>query len=281
LDVVRSSSARAWLGEAEAFLREREAESSLPLGLAMAARDSADGGAATIGWTAREAGGIAGCAFLPSSGVLLVSHATEEEAADAIARAVAGCGDAGVKGAVVPEPIAERVARAYCECGGASWRRHWTLILHRLGEVIHPAAVAGRSRPATRADVEVVAPWLEAFGRDTGALVRPADPRAQAERVIGEGRAFLHEDAGTPVALAGWSRPTGRTCSINMVYTPTESRRRGYARALTAHLARELAARGTEEILLFTNEAEPGPNALYRSLGFAPIARFVEVAFEA
>ncbi len=279
MEVSRASSAGAWLADTEAFLREREAESSLPLGLAMAARDSAGGGAATTGWTARDAGRVVGCALLPTSSVLVLSRATDE-ATDALAQAVADAADAHITGAVGPERSAERFAVRFARGRGASWRRHWTLILHELGELAQPAAIAGRSRRATPEDAEVVARWLEAFSRDTGALVQPHDPRALAERVIEAGRAYLHEHAGAPVALAGWSRPTGRTCTINMVYTPTEFRRRGYARALTTHVARELTARGTQHILLFTNEAEPGPNALYRSLGFAPFARFLEVVFE-
>ncbi len=279
MEVLRASSAGAWLAEAEAFLREREAESNLPLGLAMAARDSADGGAATTGWVVREGKGVAGCALLPTSAVLVLSRATEE-ATVALAGAAAGAADAHITGAVMPEGVAERFAAEFARRRGVTWRAHWTLILHRLGELVAPAAAHGRTRVATLDDAETIAAWIVAFGRDTGVLVRPTDPRAQAERSINSGRLYVHEDCGAPVALAGWSRPTGRTCSINLVYTPPEARRRGYGRTITAFVAREIASRGTADILLFTNEAEPGPNALYRSLGFAPMARFLEVVFE-
>ncbi len=268
-----------WLAEAEAFLREREAESSLPLGLAMAARDTAEARAATTGWTVRDESGVAGCAFLPTSAVLVLSHATAD-AIDSLASAAAESADVSITGAVGPEHAAERFAAEFARRRGVAWRRHWALILHRLGELVPPPATAGRTRPATLDDAATIAEWIVAFHRDTGSLVRPMDPRAQAERSINSGRLYVHEQRGVPLSLAGWSRPTGRTCSINLVYTPIESRRRGYARAITALVARELAARGTRDILLFTNEAEPGPNALYRSLGFAPLARFLEVVFE-
>ncbi len=140
-----------WLAEAEAFLREREAESSLPLGLAMAARESADGGAATTGWTVRDGHGVAGCALLPTSAVLVLSHATDE-ATDALAEAAGGAGDARITGAVGPEGVAERFAAEFARRRGVTWRRHRTLILHRLGNLAPLPPTAGRTRPATLDD---------------------------------------------------------------------------------------------------------------------------------
>jgi predicted GNAT family acetyltransferase len=57
---------------------------------------------------------------------------------------------------------------------------------------------------------------------------------------------------------------------IGPVFTPPESRRHGYAGAVTAAIsraARELVG----EVLLFTDLSNPTSNAIYQRIGYRPV----------
>ena len=58
---------------------------------------------------------------------------------------------------------------------------------------------------------------------------------------------------------------------IAPVYTPPEHRRHGYAAAVTAAASADALARDAERVVLYTDLADPPPNAIYQRIGFRPI----------
>ena len=81
------------------------------------------------------------------------------------------------------------------------------------------------------------------------------------------------------VSMASSNRPTPNGTSINLVYTPPERRGRGYASACVAALSGRQLDAGKRFCTLFTDRANPTSNAIYRRIGFRPIADFAEVRF--
>ena len=68
---------------------------------------------------------------------------------------------------------------------------------------------------------------------------------------------------------------------IGPVYTPPERRGRGYASAATAALSQRLLDAGAEEVLLYTDLANPVSNSIYQRIGYRPVEDRVVLAFSA
>jgi predicted GNAT family acetyltransferase len=71
--------------------------------------------------------------------------------------------------------------------------------------------------------------------------------------------------AGASPRLAGMVR-------ISTVYTPPEHRGRGYAAAVTAEAGRSAREDGAQEVLLFTDLANPTSNGVYLRIGYRPVS---------
>jgi predicted GNAT family acetyltransferase len=86
-------------------------------------------------------------------------------------------------------------------------------------------------------------------------------------------------DAGEPVALAARTATAAGVARIAPVYTPSEHRRRGYGAAITAACTADALARDAEHVVLFADVENPTTNAIYRQIGFRPIADSCTVHF--
>jgi predicted GNAT family acetyltransferase len=128
-------------------------------------------------------------------------------------------------------------------------------------------------------DRDLLLAWHEAFSREVGefasGLADAVDDR------ICYGGLMLWEVDDRPVALAGRSRRVAGMVRVAPVYTPTGLRRRGYAAAVTAAVSHAARDRGANEIVLFTDLANPTSNALYQRLGYRPVGDSVVLSFDA
>ncbi|MEV0593769.1 GNAT family N-acetyltransferase [Nonomuraea cavernae] len=148
--------------------------------------------------------------------------------------------------------------------------------LYRL-ETLTPPDVPGRGRPATAADFPLLVSWMQAFEAEVR-LTGAADMVARVQRRMAAGELFLWDD-GAPVALAAVSPQAGGVCRIGSVYTPRSSRRRGYGAAVTAFVSRTALDERCDEVVLFTDLANPTSNAIYQSIGYRPVADYAQVTF--
>lgn len=187
-------------------------------------------------------------------------------------------------GTVAPEALAPLAAalplteinadRATAEALAATWPGHRVdqeQRLYRLETLVPPSPTpSGRPRTATAADRELLVRWYLAFADQVGQSGK------NAERMVDErtasGRLTLWEDGGVPVSMAGASPRIAGTVRIGPVYTPAEHRGRGYAAAVTAQVARAAREAGAQEVLLFTDLANPTSNGVYRRIGFRTLS---------
>jgi GNAT superfamily N-acetyltransferase len=176
----------------------------------------------------------------------------------------------GVRGET---PAAEAFADAWTG-GAGNWRTAEGMRLFRLGELtpVRPAPV-GRARLAVTADVPLVARWMIAFDVDVHESVTRDYTEVAAQR-IAEERLLLWEMDGEPVSMAGRSLLIAGQMRIAPVYTPPPLRGRGYAGAVTAAVSRNALDAGAEQVLLYTDTANPTSNALYQRLGYRHIADY-------
>lgn len=151
--------------------------------------------------------------------------------------------------------------------------------LFRLDELVPPAAPDGAARMATSADASRLTTWytdfaVEAFGR------APAGFGAAMSRRIARARCWLWTDrAGVPRSMAVAQTPVAGVARIGPVYTPSDSRGRGYGSAATAAASRDILAAGYVPCL-FTDLANPTSNKIYRALGYRPVLDRTSLRFD-
>ena len=77
--------------------------------------------------------------------------------------------------------------------------------------------------------------------------------------------------------MATITRPVARTVRLNMLYTPPECRRNGYAAAVMRAVSRAALAGQAREVVLITDES--GPQRLAARLGYELIGERAVLRF--
>ena len=159
--------------------------------------------------------------------------------------------------------------------------------LFELREVIAPSVPPGDLRPAAPGDADLALEWFRAFhreadeqagwesGHDDGSAATRDDVVARIET----GRLFFWEVDGERVHLTGASPPTYGVSRIGPVFTPREHRGRGYASAAVARVSQQILDIGARPCL-FTDRANPVSNAIYRAIGYEPVADMANFVVE-
>jgi RimJ/RimL family protein N-acetyltransferase len=159
--------------------------------------------------------------------------------------------------------------------GSASVRQRSRLF--RLASLARPdAQPPGAARVATEDDGDLLVDWHAAFGRETG--TRDNAARTVADRLSHHGL-LLWELAGEPVAMAGLTREVAGVTRVAGVYTLPAHRQRGYGGAITTAISQAALDAGADEVVLFTDQANPTSNALYQRLGYRPVGDRVLLEF--
>ncbi len=165
----------------------------------------------------------------------------------------------------------------------ARWPRpgtiHKRIRLYRLDQLTAPPAPAGAARTAGADDRDRLLRWTDAFHDEIGE--RGQDIARQIDDLLEFGGLSLWEAGGEPVSMAGRSRASAGMVRILNVYTPPEQRGRGYGGAVTVAATRAALADGANDVVLFTDLANPTSNGLYQRLGYRPIEERVVVEFSA
>lgn len=275
---VAHPSARAFLDRALPWLLEAEAENNLVLGLALARRDREPPGEEPAWFaTVEEEDRILGAAFrtpphmlgltpLPAGAVPLVVRMASETFP-------------AIPGVVGPEEAAETCAGLWAASHPVRPRLEMRMGIYALEEPIPPARpVPGAMRLVEGWEAAAFIPWMEGFERDTGIFSTGASDTVR--RLADAGALVVWEVDETPVCMAGASGTTPNGIRVGYVYTPPAHRGRGYAGALTAALSRSLLDGGRRFCFLYTNLADPVPNAIYRRIGYRLVARAASWRFD-
>ena len=160
--------------------------------------------------------------------------------------------------------------------------------LFELGELVEPAPVEGRLRPASVDEQDLVTSWYEAFmadadeqaGREPGETAHETPSPTDMRRRIEGGRVFVWEDeSGQPVHVTAASRPSYGVSRIGPVYTPREHRGRGIASAAVAAVSKLLRDSG-ERACLFTDQANPTSNKIYEAIGYRRVVDMANLRVE-
>jgi predicted GNAT family acetyltransferase len=120
---------------------------------------------------------------------------------------------------------------------------------------------------ARREHTILLTSYVEGFLEDTGEM---GDARIALESALSGNRLFIWFDK-RPVSMAASSRPTPNGICINMVYTPPELRRQGYATAVVSTLSDMLLKNGKTFCMLYTDLSNTTSNSIYQRIGYQPV----------
>ncbi|KJS56001.1 GNAT family N-acetyltransferase [Streptomyces rubellomurinus] len=278
-----TTSLDAFRAEAGAFLAAHPAENTVLLTISHRLAEAGldvFGGPPVFGWWRAAPDGPVEGAFLQTPPFdPRLSRMPERAAAElAVELAAAGSGFTEVAGVSGATGAVRAFSGAWTAATGTTPSVRVQERLYRLGRLTDPPRPpAGRHRLAAPADRELVVRWYRDFLAEVE-VVLPDVPRAVDEK-IAAGGVHLWEDGGRPVALAGTSPIIAGMSRVGPVYTPAEHRRRGYAGAVTAAASAHALTEGAEEVLLYTDVANPTSNSVYRQIGYRPVEDILVLDF--
>jgi uncharacterized protein len=154
----------------------------------------------------------------------------------------------------------------------------YSLDLARL--VVPPGLADGlvRARAITAADLPLLTDWRVDYGYEALGQPRSAGSRAAARagvrRGLQEGRIWLLEKDGRPVAMTGFNAVMDEGVQVGGVWTPPELRSRGYGRAVVAASLLEARATGVPLAILFTGLGNVPARRAYEALGFRQVGDY-------
>jgi hypothetical protein len=265
------------------FLRAQPARNTLMLSIMASLRASGPRAYGSdpplFGWW-REAGGQATGAFLQTPPFPLLLSSAPDQAVRELAKTLAGAGRM-IPGVNSGGQAAGQFAAEWQRQAGGTFAVQRQMRLYRLARLVPPdPAPPGRARVAAAADRELLAHWFEACMLEIGEMeAGVARAHVQVADRLSYGGLTLWESGGAPVSFAAVTRAVTGVVRVGPVYTPPGQRRRGYAAGVTAAVSGGALAAGADEVLLFTDLANPTSNAIYQRIGYEPVEDRVVLAF--
>ena len=272
------------------FLRAREAEHNLMLGLCSSLRAMKTTATAPLARTvaaptvrpyfAIVTSGddlVAAAMRTPPYGAIL-SKTADDRAVDLIADdLLAAVPD--LVGVLGEKDLALRFVKRWTKYTQRTHRLNAAERIFQLTTVIPPRPVAGRLRTATAGDRSLVTRWFAEFLREAlhedGST---ADAMADRWLNTGDRTLYIWED-GQPVSICGAAGRTPNGIRIGAVYTPPQLRGRGYASNCVAAASQAQLDSGLRYVFLFTDLANPTSNHIYRALGYEQVCDVDEYRF--
>lgn len=181
-------------------------------------------------------------------------------------------------GVIGPTDLAKAVAAAWCDLRQTAPVVKMELGLYSLTEVRLEQG-PGSLEKASPSDSDFFWEWEKAFCIDCFGELQPHVTREASERLLASGEVHFWRVDGERVSMASSGRNTSRGAIVNLVYTPTALRGRGYASSLVSTLSRRQLDSGLSYCTLFTDIGNPVSNSIYRKIGYEYAGEFNEIAF--
>jgi ribosomal protein S18 acetylase RimI-like enzyme len=275
--------AAAFLAAAAPVLAADEPRHNLMYGICSSVLDAPEAFCDARFWTVHADDGPAAAALMTPPFNIVVARPLHADALPFAARTLSeeGVHLPGVTGAI---PEVQEFAAAWEQVAGASLRIRMKQGIYAARAVVVPEGIPGVARQARLEDRKLVLEWLHAFEKEA---MQGDSPRADHEQWLDRRLASatagvtLWEDTSRAVSMCSYGGPTPHGIRIGPVYTPPESRRRGYASAVTADVTKRLLDTGRDYCFLYTDLANPTSNRIYMDIGYERVCDSAEYAFEA
>ena len=281
---IRSyDSARDFLDRAQSYLAQEESVNGLMLGIAIRLEMEFDVDLEQEKpylLVAEQDGALMGTAVMtPPHKLVIYSHLNPAHEFTTAMGSYLHKHEIPVPGVLGPEHVSNMFASTYHAITEKLFQPGMRQGVYELRSVNEITAVSGNFRIAKAEDVGVITKFVQGFSNDLhDEPVDTPDALSHAQQLIKHGMLYVWED-GEVVSMAASVRPTPNGMSVNLVYTPPEQRRKGYATALVAALSQHLLNEGCQFTTLFTDLANSTSNHIYQEIGYNKVAEFTEYAF--
>lgn len=222
---------------------------------------------------------VVGAASWTPPFALLVSAMPDAAAAQLAGAATQRAAELGIalRGVSGPIATARAVAGAIAARTGHRITEHMRMVVHDLPSILDVPTSSGEARLAANADAPLVIEWQRAFALEVRAPMG-GDFEATVRASIDAGRIWLWVD-GDARSMTTAHPAGGGVVRIGGVYTPPSDRGRGYARRLVHDVSvTVLRTPGVRTCTLSTDAANPVSNAIYRQIGYVPVAEHAQFA---
>jgi GNAT superfamily N-acetyltransferase len=283
---VTTGDAAGFLAAAGTFLRAERARNTVLLTVtetaiadpsAFAAPGEADPDRRPLfGWWTADDGAVGG-AFLHTPPFPVLLTAMPLPAATELAAMTLK--DRPLTGVNAYDELATAFAAAWTDGTGGQVTVHRQMRLYRLAGLVWPdPAPPGAPRTASEGDAALLTEWVTAFANEVEET-EGADHAVAVRERLSYGGLLLWETGDGPVSLAGFTRQVAGMVRVGPVYTPPRSRGHGYGSAVTAEVSRAALAAGADEVLLYTDLANPVSNSIYQRIGYSEVEDRVALSF--
>jgi uncharacterized protein len=266
--VLRIPTAEEFRQKAGKWLAQKEAQNSLCLGVTsnLLSKPSSNRQEHHL-WIVEKDGALEGSAFWTPPYKFTISD-MGPQALEALADEVLAAFPR-IPGVGGPQETADRFSRYWGSKTSYSPLLEMSMRIFQLEKVEPVPSSAGFMKSAQEADTGLLTEWYRGLKKDSG-LEDPVDEKTVVEGTIREQRLFIWDDGGNR-AMAGYGRETPNSLSVNMVYTPPEFRRKGYATSLASALSQKILDLGKKYCLLYTDISNPVSNGIYQKIGYRPV----------
>ena len=281
--VRRPPDVLTFLAEAGPFLAEREAEHNLLFGIcSLLIRDPAPFGEGPAYLAIAETEGrIVGAAIRTPPHNLVLSETDDLAVIEPLVRDVRDAVGT-LPGVLGPGKTASAFVRAWREHEGGGATLTMSNRIYRASMATPPSGVAGAMRRYRDDDHDLTIRWFDAFLKEAlpdEAMREPTEALLRRRLDDPDGGLRLWEDEGRPVSLAGFGSRTPNGIRVGPVYTPPDSRRKGYAGALVGWMTAALLEGPHRYCFLFTDLANPTSNGIYQRIGYEAVTDVDQYAF--
>jgi GNAT superfamily N-acetyltransferase len=229
-----------------------------------------------FGWWTADDGAVGG-AFLHTPPFPVVLTAMPLPAATELA--AKSLKDRPLAGVNAHDEVATAFATAWANATGGQVTVHRHMRLYRLAGLVWPdPAPPGAPRTAGDGDAALLTEWVTAFSNEVEET-EGADHAAAVRERLSYGGLLLWETDDGPVSLVGFTRQVAGMVRIGPVYTPPRFRGHGYGSAATAEVSRAALAAGADEVLLYTDLANPVSNSIYQRMGYQEVEDRLALSF--
>ena len=275
IKTIAHKNPQEFLSLTESLLMQDEVINNLPLGILKRLVDGGTGNTEPLMVAITDDDAVRMC-LLKTTSHLVISAPKDEHLVDAADKAVEYvltelAGEVEIDSVIGQLDIADAFVDSWQQRTGGRVSVEMGQRIYRLDKVTQVPSCPGEMRPAGEEDFEMAARWIHAFSAEAVEEITHGQARELARRHLREGSLFIWQDK-QPVAMAASSRPSTNGIVINLVYTPPESRRKGYATACVAALSRHLLDKGYKFCSLYTDLANPTSNSIYMKIGYYPVA---------
>lgn len=181
-----------------------------------------------------------------------------------------------IPGVVGPKELSRRTCDIWSKYVTSNIKLEMNMRVYELREVNKDLIGQGVFREANENDLDFIAQGIYEFEIDAGLNNTPEKGKCyeEASRRLQEKNIFVWEDEGKAVSMAAKARPTKNGVTVNLVYTPKNLRKKGYATSCVAALSQHLLDSGFKFCSLFTDLANPISNSIYMKIGYKPVGDF-------